>query len=68
MILNEILLYVTGSLWTQLSAGAAQATNLRFREVPALLTGVPSSKEHLFGAEIALTLQRELDSRKQAGR
>lgn len=77
MILDEILLSVTGSLWTQLSSGAAQATNLwrKFplyalgvlrRGVPSLLAGMPSSEEHLFGGQFTANLQRELDSRKQA--
>lgn len=77
MILDEVLLAVTGALWTQLSVGAALATNLRRefalsslgvlkRDVPALLAGVPSSEGHLFGGQFAAILQLELDARKQA--
>lgn len=77
MILDEILLSVTRSLWTQLSSGTAQATNLqREFSLSAIkgsherrtrsVGGLPSSEEHLFGGQFATIFQRELGSRKQA--
>ena len=77
LVLDEILLSLTGSLWEQLSAAAVQATNVRretalsslgvlARDIPSLLVGVPQTGEHLFGGQFAAVLQREIDSRKQA--
>ena len=75
--LDEILLALSGNLWSQLSAAAIQVSDARRegallsvgiqpRNVPSLAKGIPQAEKHLFGNRFASFLQREIDSKKQA--
>ena len=76
-VLQEALLSLTGSLWTELSISSSLATDARQRqalyalgiaesEAPGLLAAVPADSPFLLGGKVSEVVQNEIDARKQA--